>query len=229
MVKQQYELTFTESCLGTAPNNEEIYTEYIASKAPDAMSREEEIESVGLTAYTEKGITVYNRDLNGNPALMNYHIKGFFKDACSMLNKLTPKDPTTGKKAKATNESSKLKAYKKIIDGLIFVEPRFIPFDFEGEVGLCQRPLRAQTMQGERVALAISEEIPKGAKIRFTVYCFDESLLAAVDEWMDYGYFRGISQWRNSGKGTFTYKKIGEPEYGDFLREVRKASEDAAD
>ena len=40
-----------------------------------------------------------------------------------MLARLTGKDPETGKKKKAVNESGKLTAYKKVSDGLIFVQP----------------------------------------------------------------------------------------------------------
>lgn len=40
------------------------------------------------------------------------------------------------------NESGKLTAYKKIIDGLIFVGPRQIPLTLSGEMTECQRPLR---------------------------------------------------------------------------------------
>ena len=110
----------------------------------------------------------------------------------------------TGKKKKV-NESSKLTAYKKIIDGLIFVQPREIPIRFDGEVGICQRPLRAQTLQGERVALAMSEEIPAGAEIEFDVVCLADENEATVREWLDYGILRGSGQWRNSGKGRFSY------------------------
>ena len=28
----------------------------------------------------------------------------------------------------------------------------------------------------------------------------------AVIEWLEYGYFRGIGQWRNSSKGRFCYE-----------------------
>lgn len=203
-------ITFTEGILGTAPNNEEIYRDYIASKAPDASTIEEEIEAVGLTAYTEKGMTIFSRDLEGNPAIYDYQIKGFFKDACSMLNRLTKKDAETGKKGAAVNESSKLKMYKKAIDGLIFVAPRMIPIQHEGEISVLQRPLRVMTMQGERVGLAISEEIAAGAKIEFTIELFDDSHEGAVLEWLDYGKFRGIGQWRNSGKGRFVYDILDE-------------------
>ena len=210
MKKLHYKLTFTEGLLGTAPNNEDIYRDFIASKAPDAATVEEEIEAIGVDEYTEKGITVFPRGKDGGPILYDYQIKGFFKDSCGMLARLTGKDPETGKKKKAVNESGKLTAYKKIIDGLIFVQPREIPIRFDGEIGLCQRPLRAQTAQGERVALSISEEIPAGAVVEFDVLLMDSSHAAAVREWMEYGQLRGIGQWRNSGKGRFLAEECDE-------------------
>ena len=72
----------------------------------------------------------------------------------------------------------------------------------------CQRPLRAQTAQGERVSLANSEEIPAGSSCQFEVLCMDDSHEAAVMEWLEYGRLRGLGQWRNSGKGRFTYELL---------------------
>ena len=199
-------LTTTEGMLGTSPFNEEIYRDFIGSKSPDAATVEEEVAALGADPVIEKGMTGFPRDDQDRPFIYDYQIKGFFKDACSMLNRVGGKDEN-GKKKKL-NESSKLTAFKKIIDGMIFVSPRQIPIDFEGEVQLCQRPLRAQTMQGERVALAISEEVPAGASITFDITVLDESHLAAVREWLDYGALRGIGQWRNSGKGRFTWEEL---------------------
>ena len=79
---------------------------------------------------------------------------------------------------------------------------------YEGDIGLCERPLRASTPQGERVALAISEEIPAGATMEFTITCMDEKDLKLVREWLDYGYYRGLGQWRNSGKGRFLWAEV---------------------
>ena len=75
---------------------------------------------------------------------------------------------------------------------------------FDGEIGVCERPLRAQTAQGERVALAMSEEVPTGATAEFDVLCMSDEHTAAVREWLDYGQWRGLGQWRNSGKGSFS-------------------------
>ena len=72
----------------------------------------------------------------------------------------------------------------------------------------CQRPLRAQTPQGERVSLAMSEQAPAGAVCEFKVVCLSNAHEAAVREWLDYGKWSGIGQWRNSGKGRFCWAEI---------------------
>lgn len=196
MEKIKVRLTFTESVLGTSPNNEEIYRDYIASTNPETV--DEEVEALPIDEQIEKGTTVFPRTKDGVPFIYDYQIKGMFKDACQMLARLK----------NDKNESCKIKAYKKVIDGLIFPSPRQIPFSFDGEIGLCQRPLRAQTAQGERVALAISEEIPAGATVEFTVTCLDNAHIPAVREWLDYGALRGYGQWRNSGHGRFTWEEL---------------------
>lgn len=206
MKKIHVTATFIEPILGTAPKNEEIYRDFIGSKAPDAASVEDEVAALGVDQVAEKGMTVFPRNADGNPFIWDYQVKGFFKDACGMLSRVGGKNED-GKKRKV-NESSKMTAYKKIIDGLIFVLPREIPIVFEGDIRTCQRPLRAQTMQGERVSLAMSEEIPAGAKIEFDVCCLSDESTAAVYEWLDYGILRGIGQWRNSGKGRFAYEAV---------------------
>lgn len=196
MKEIKVKLTFTESILGTSPANEEIYREFIGSKAEDAATIEDEVAALGAKAVADKGMTVFPRLDDGTPFLYDYQIKGFFKDTCGGLRKV-----------KGT-KSEKIKAYKKEIDKLIFPEPRTIPLLFDGEIGECQRPPRAQTAQGERVSLAISEEIPAGATCEFTIVCLSDDHEAAVREWLDYGKYSGIGQWRNSGHGRFDWEAI---------------------
>lgn len=109
-----------------------------------------------------------------------------------------------------SKESCGIKAFKKVIDNCIFVYPRAIEINMSGPMGNCQRPLRAQTAQGERVALANSEAVPAGSWIEFTVKCLDDKNAAAVREWMNYGEYKGLGQWRNSGKGRFTWEEIND-------------------
>lgn len=189
-------ITTTEEMLGSLPNNKELHETYIASKAPDASTIAEEVAAVGEGAVIEQQMTVFPR-FEGRPVLYDYQLKGFFKDSCSALRKV----PGT--------LSSKIKAFKKEIDGLVFVSPRHIPILFDGEVGACQRPLRASTPQGERVALAHSEAVPAGAVLELEITCLVDDYENVVREWLDYGALRGLGQWRNSGKGRLTYEVIG--------------------
>ena len=134
---------------------------------------------------------------DGTPFLWDYQIRGFFKEICGAMRGI---DGT---------KSSKVKAYKKKVDNTVFVEPREIPLDLHGmQMDNCQRPLRAQTMQGERIALANSEVCPEGTSCEFTVVCMIDSDVDLVREWLEYGRHKGIGQWRNSGKGRFTFEEI---------------------
>lgn len=189
-------LTFVEPILGTSPSNEDVYRDFIGSKAPDAATVEDEVEALGVDEVVEKGMTIFPKMEDGTPFLWDYQIKGFFKDSCGGLRKV--KD----------TESAKIKAYKREIDKLIFPQPRRIPLKFDGEIGLCQRPLRGQTAQGERIALAISEEIPAGATCELSIVCLHDDHAKVIREWLDYGIFSGIGQWRNSGRGRFEWEEI---------------------
>ena len=190
-------ITFTEECLATSPGNPEIAREFIASKAPDAKTQEEEIEALGVEAVVEKTKTIFPK-ADGKPFFWDYQIKGMFKDDCGMLRRIEK------------SESGKVKAYQKVIDGLIFVYPRKVFFKLpEGAaIGFCERPLRAQTPRGDRVCLANSETVPVGTSAEFEIKLLKDDLEKAVLEWLDYGIERGFSQWRNSGKGRFTYELL---------------------
>lgn len=194
MKEIKVKVTFNEMILGTASGNPELHKDYIASNAPDAKTKQEEIEELGVDGVEKKDMTVFPRLDNGRPFLYDYQIKGFFKNACSTLRKVSG------------TESSKIKAFKKEIDGLVFVMPRKIPLIFEGEVGNLQRPLRASTPQGDRVALANSESCPAGTTIEFTIKLLKDDMEEVVKEWLDYGDLNGIGQWHNGGYGRFSYE-----------------------
>lgn len=158
MKEIKVKLTFTEPVLGTCSGDPDIYTTFIASKSPDANTLEDEVAAIGVDGVVEKGKTIFPKLDDGTPFFYDYQIKGFFKDTCGGLRRV-----------KGT-VSSGIKAFKKEIDKLVFVEPRNIPILFDGEIGECCRPLRAQTMQGERVSLALSEQIPAGDDERRRIY-----------------------------------------------------------
>ncbi len=190
-------ITFIEEALGTENPNPDIHKKFIASKAPDAASIEEEIEALGVDEVAQAATTIFPKDENGNPFMWDYQIKGFFKDAAKAL-----------KKASRT-ESSKITAYKQVIDKMIFPAPRKIPIDLNGgKMGSCQRPLRGQTPKGETISLASSETVPAGSTATFKVGLVDKKHEKWIKELLEYGQFGGTLQWRNSGKGRFTVEYL---------------------
>lgn len=182
--------------MGATPKNKDVYANHIATKA--ALDDEKLAQELDTVEHVEeKGWTGFHR-VEGQPILYDYVIKGFFKDACGML-----------RRANGTL-SSKIKAYKKVIDGLVFVDPRHLVLHIPAgaEMGVLERPLRAQTAQGERVALARSDTCPPGTVLEFDLTIMGGVSKALLTEWFEYGALRGLGQWRNAGYGRFEYELI---------------------
>lgn len=229
-------ITFTDPILGSTPNNRDLYVDYKAANAPTPEMAQEEIEAIPVIeqedgtiiealAPDSKGITIFPRDINGNPFMWDFQIKGFFKEKCAFLKKV----PGT--------KSSGVKAHKKMIDGNIFIKDRVNLFvlpdtmlnedgeEVPAEITLCQRSLRAETAQGPRVALACSEAIPEGSYVEFTVISQVKEGLDLVREWLEDGVLHGTGQWRNSGKGRFVtqFGKVKECSIEEIIAAKRAA------
>ena len=214
----EVKIRLLQESLGTNPGDKEIYESFVASKAPDSASMEEEIAAYGVDTVAEKGMTIFMKDDDGHPYIYNYMIRGFLKSAAGFCKQ------ASGSK---TNRM-KLSAHKKKVDGLIFLpnsqrklfwknpDGSLVTLD---EIGDCQRPLRADTAQGPRVSLANSETVPAGSILEFRMYVLDDSLAELVEEWLKYGCLNGLGQWRNSGKGSFVVEEcvITDRDFGDYL------------
>lgn len=62
-------VTFIDNTLGMSPNDRDVYRDYIASKAPDALDVSDEVAAVGIDAVEEKGMTVFPEMKPENPVL----------------------------------------------------------------------------------------------------------------------------------------------------------------
>ena len=202
MKELKVKLTLITDILGSQPGDPEIHSRFVAGKAPDAPTMEEEIEAMGVEAFEDRAMTYFHRNKDKQPCLMDYQIRGFFKSAAKVVNDMTkPSVP-------------KLTAFKKKVDLFVFVygedDSRFIPFDIPegGQIGSLQRPLRAQTAQGERISLANSETLPAGCTLTFKIRVLDDGLMDYVRAWLDYGQYNGLGQWRNASYGRFTWEEV---------------------
>lgn len=196
MKEMRVRLTLTEDALGMAPTSNKIYADFIAANAPDAKTREEEIAENGIEETVNAGTTVFPKLPDGRPFFWDYQIRGMFKDSMGMLRRV----PGTA--------CSKAKAYKKLVDGLLFVRERRIPIAVSGELGHCQRALRTDGPSGSRTALASSETVPAGSTCEFSVLMLTDEMEPIVRECLDYGALRGLGQWRNSGAGRFIWEEV---------------------
>lgn len=201
MKTKKYIATFTEGLLGTKPNDEEIHATYVAKKREEGVAQDEldaETKALAEVERLEKGTTIFHRNEKGQPIIYDYVIKGFLKDAIKALRR----DPKSS--------CAELKNYKGVIDGSVFVKPRQIVLNLPkgASIGTCQRPLRAETAQGPRVALAQSEEAPAGTTIEFEVLTLAPGIDKALAECWEYAQLRFLGAWRNSGKGTAVIKEV---------------------
>ena len=194
METQTYKLkiTFIEPILGSQPTRD-VASEYIAGKAGIELPAD---EAATLPEALERGTTVFHKDANGNPQVFNYVVKGFLKASAKVLN---------GRSGLPRNLRSK-------VDDTVFVTPRNIELrncgsDVREHIDFLERPLRAETAQGPRVALARSEMLPAGIWFECGLEVIKGEITESVlTELLDYGYHKGIGQWRNGGYGSFRYE-----------------------
>jgi len=183
-------VTMLEPILGTQ-TVKNVAMEYLQSKARD-LGIDTSDENETLPDMVEKGTTVFHR-LDGKPIYYNYHVKGFLKAAAQVFN---------GERG--------IKNMRSKVDNLVFVEPRRILLNLEhpeSETEYLERPLRAETAQGPRVALARSEMLPAGTwfecELKVLGEVVSEDLLRDL---LGYGNFKGMGQWRNGGFGRFDFE-----------------------
>lgn len=190
-------MTLIEEMLGGRPGDDNLLENFILSKIPEEKKkeREEELEDRSKEEMIQDRVTGFERK-DGCPFIYDYHIKGFLKEAWKVC------------KGISGSECSKKKAYKQIIDNMVFIKERRIFFHnqdgslvTEKQLTICERPLRAETMQGPRVSIANSEAIPAGSYIEFTIEVFDKTLVECLKECFSYSQYKALGQWRNSGKG----------------------------
>ncbi len=192
---------FTEAMLGSSPASQEVYQTFIGEKLKDEREKlGEEVETLPAADKDKMGRSVYHKDEKGI-FLFDYKIRGFLKSAAEAI---------TGKTA--------ITAYKSKIDKWVFVMPRRIYMHapdpanhiLQEPDGVLERPIRAMTMQGPRVSLKASEIVKEGTWIDFEIVVlplgqkeFSQEILT---EWLHYGAWQGLGEWRNGSYGRFEFE-----------------------
>lgn len=202
-MKYKLKITFVSPLLGSSPESPTVYSDYIAAKA-DGLNGDaaEEVGTLRVRRQRDddesQKRTVFHRDERGRPCLYNYVLKGFFKAACSASKNRDDIKPV----------SSVLRNHKTHINNLVVVQPRLLPIRLSKPTALLERPLRAETAQGPRVALAASEMVEAGASIECEVIVLSDKMISEemLREWLSFGEYQGLGQWRSGDWGQFTYE-----------------------
>lgn len=190
--------TFIEDYLGSRPGSMQIFTDYVASNAPDAKTMKEEIELYGEEDVEDVKTTKLYRDKDGDFCIISYQLRGFLKSAAEAVKRAGILTVTAHKKViHDTIKISGTPAYRPL-QRYIKLRPPEKTREY-----LNQRPLRADTPQGERTALASSEALKAGTTFEFWMHLFTKQVEGAALSWFEYGAYSGLGQWRNAGFGRF--------------------------
>ena len=196
--------TLLSELLGSQPADDKVFQTYVATKRPDKDKVESTNVEELIEGLEERGTTIFHRDDNGHLCLLDYQFKGFLKGRANAI------------RARKTAEEKKAQGWGAIkgkIDDHIFVFPRHILLLRNGEKikepeRICERPLSAQTAQGDRICLSRSEVVGRGAtfyvEIRVLGVVSKKQLLEILDD----GEYFALGSWRNSGKGQISYEVV---------------------
>jgi len=172
--------------LGSQPGRE-IAEEFIAKRAGIKLPED---EALMLPELLERGTSVFHRQPDESPCLMNYHLLGFLKEAGKVLN-----------------NKIGVKALRNKISMYVTITPRIIPLILPaGEtLDYFERPLRIEGMFGPRVTIARSEMAPAGTWFFAGLEVIDSEITQPIlEDLLSYGFSHGLGQFRGSGAfGTF--------------------------
>lgn len=214
MNQMRIRVYFITDILGTWSNNKQLVSDFISNsygkkkviRTETSMDVEQELAFVpenpdGVPTEELKAMTVFPRNpITGEPVMMGYQMKGFFKAAAKACRN------------RSDSKSSAMTAYLSRIDQDVNIIDKYAEIEWgpDNRFHSLQRPLRAETAQGPRVALANSEQIMAGAHFDITVSFPNDKYLDLLVEWLNYGYYVGLLQWRNAGYGRFMYQILDE-------------------
>ena len=200
--KYAVKIELTENMLGTVPATKSIWVDHISTKQSKKMKRDgllsqEEIdaelaatiEGVEERDEMEQGKTTFFKDDKGY-YVRDYFIKGHLKEAGRVMK---------------THGTIKAALRSKVVQYL-FIKPRNIYVAApSAKLEIVERPLRASTPQGERVAIARSEAIPEGTQLSYTVHVLNDVVKkSCLESLLEYGSYMGLGTWRGSGCGRFS-------------------------
>ncbi|MCL0088744.1 hypothetical protein M1O54_00015 [Dehalococcoidia bacterium] len=199
--RYQVELETITELLGTQPV-QEIRQEHLPT-------REDEEVFEGAGEEKERPTTFYVHD--GKICLMDYQVKGWFKEAFGEFPQFTGIKGRTKEWASATTVKGR-------IDKWLFISPRYIPFVRGGREitkpeSVLSRIVRGMGVGGvPRVVPVNSDSLDPGVRIAFQIKIRENCPIdmEALKGVLPYGEEFGLLGWRSAGFGSFKVISIQE-------------------
>jgi len=224
-------ITLTEEALGMTPSNPEDYEKFLQLRKLKLGKRAAELEGKfqaeleqmklliekNKTESLESGTSVFFRNADGDPVFRDFQIRGAFKDWMRGLKDVLSKEDVA--KKLAGKYITSVIGFKKLpapwVDRGVFVGPKdiLIKLPEGGEMSMCKRIIRKENQKAPgtfSTNFKISESVPAGSQFSFNLGILndaDENLCLAC---LHYGFVRGVGEWRNGAKGTFTFELYDE-------------------
>jgi len=189
---------FVRPLLGTCPANDAAI-KYLTELTGKDYSRGVRNDDVEDFAEDDERATYFARDAQGHPVILDRQINGFLREAAKVLNgKVTGHVKNLRSKVENTvfvaQEATKLHLPTNQGDG------------YDG-IQMFSHFIRRYTPFGSRMVVAQSEMIQAGAWFDCDLMVVPGDITEAVlSDLFDYGWFKGMLQWRNGGYGKFRYK-----------------------
>lgn len=225
-------IIFINELLAMSPGNKDIYATFIADHAIDAMTREDQINTLGAQEVVNKGRSVFDRDVNGNIVWPSYRWLGYFKATMGALGR----DEET--------ETTKVTSYKSKNDMNMSFTAEAYPINLPagGVIGHCDRTIPGDEFKKRPTSIKSSETAPIGTVTTFTVQTNIKNAgkkggpavgyLDALRECLDTGVNYGTGEWRGSGKkGNFVWEELDEEGHvigGNTLKVIGATTENPA-
>lgn len=201
IIKRRVTIRTLTPMLGAVAKDPAVWTKHVVEKQK-ALHPEAKIDPVaeeGTIPEPEQdvtGWTGFHTDPDtGELFLYEYVVKGFLKHAGNTMKDMVG-----------------VKNLRSKLNDFVFVSPRRILLGTTEPDGVLERPLRAQTARGPRVALAKSDLLNEGLTLSFvlTILPHKEVNEAVIVELLKYGELSGLGQFRNGGYGRFEVLSIEE-------------------
>jgi len=215
----KFRAKLTDRMLGTNPGNDGMFEDWIKGKRDEMAEMAADEDCLGTVGEeVAKDTTIFRRDDEGYLCIPGYMIKGNLKSNGDTIRSRRAVGKTKDDKGKTPK--SGWESWRSKVDNNVHIRPKLIRILKPSENGTLEpiktidgvvvRPLRAKTMQGERVSLARSEYVAEGSVIEFEIInrgagvVTDKQIIECLEE----GEFYGLGQWRNAGNGTFTVEML---------------------